>query len=75
MIGTLWNVKENADTTELLVRFHRHYRAGASADDALRLAQLEMLEGPELERSSAVAWAPFQAIGHASSPFQKQTRR
>lgn len=75
VIGTLWNVKENADTTELLVRFHRHYRDGASADDALRLAQLEMLEGPELERSSAVAWAPFQAIGHASSPFQKQTRR
>jgi CHAT domain-containing protein len=75
VIGTLWNVKDNADTTELLVRFHRHYRDGANADDALRLAQLEMLEGPELERSSAVAWAPFQAIGHASSPFQQHTRR
>lgn len=72
VIGTLWNVKENSETAELLVRFHRHYRDGRDADDALRLAQLDMLGDPDLARSSAVAWAPFQAIGYASSPFPKQ---
>jgi len=75
VVGTLWNVKENSETAELVVRFHRHYRNGADADDALRLAQLEMLGDPELERNSAAAWAPFQAIGHASSPFRKDIRR
>jgi CHAT domain-containing protein len=75
VIGTLWNVKENSETAELLVRFHRHYRNGADADDALRQAQLEMLGDPELERNSAVAWSPFQAIGHASSPFKQDIRR
>lgn len=75
VVGTLWNVRENSETAELLVRFHRHYRNGRDADDALRQAQVEMLEDPELARSSAVVWAPFQAIGHASSPFQPQSRR
>lgn len=75
VVGTLWNVMENDETAELLVRFHRHYRDGQAADDALRLAQLEMLGDPDLARSSAVAWAPFQVIGHASSPFAEPGRR
>ncbi|MGZ5432663.1 MAG: CHAT domain-containing protein, partial [Thermoanaerobaculia bacterium] len=75
IIGTLWNVRESSETSELLVRFHHHYRNGRDADDALRLAQLEMLGDPDLARSSAVAWAPFQATGYASSPFAQHTRR
>ena len=70
IIGTLWNVGENSATAELLVRFHRHYRQGHDAADALRLAQREMLNDPDLERRSVIAWAPFQMVGYASSPFR-----
>ncbi|MEA2465476.1 MAG: hypothetical protein QOJ98_3223, partial [Acidobacteriota bacterium] len=69
VVGTLWNVSDSAATEELLVRFHQHYRDGEDAASALRLAQLEMLEDPDLEFHSAIAWAPFQMIGAASSPF------
>lgn len=75
VVGALWNVSESSATAELFTRFHRHYRDGRDADEALRLAQLEMLGDPELARNSAVAWAPFQATGHASSPFTAHTRR
>ncbi|HEV8433879.1 MAG TPA: CHAT domain-containing protein, partial [Thermoanaerobaculia bacterium] len=69
VVGTLWNIGENSATAELLVRFHRHYREGHDAADALRLAENEMLKDPDLERSSVLAWAPFQMVGYASSPF------
>ena len=69
VVGTLWNIGENSATAELLVRFHRHYREGHDAADALRLAQLEMLRSGDLEWSSAIAWAPFQMVGYTSSPF------
>jgi CHAT domain-containing protein len=69
VVGTLWDVSDQATTEELLVRFHQHYREGYDADEALRLAQVEMLEDPDLGRRSPWAWAPFQLIGYASSPF------
>jgi CHAT domain-containing protein len=78
VMGTLWKVDDNAATAELLVRFHQHYRDGIDADEALRLAQVAMLEDPDLGRSSPRVWAPFQMIGHASSPFAPpiaETRR
>jgi len=71
VVGTLWNVGENSATAEVLVRFHQHYREGHDAAEALRLAQCDMLGDPDLERSSVVAWAPFQMVGYASSPFPK----
>jgi len=70
IVGTLWNVGENSATAELLVRFHRHYREGHDAAGALSLAQREMLNDPDLERRSVIAWAPFQMVGYASSPFR-----
>lgn len=75
VIGTLWNVGENAATEELLVRFHQHYREGKDADRALQLAQVSMLEDPDLGRSAPFAWAPFQMIGYASSPFPVSEKR
>lgn len=71
VVGTLWNVGANSATEQLVVRFHQHYREGRDAGDALRLAQLDMLHDTDLERSSVVAWAPFQMVGFASSPFLK----
>jgi CHAT domain-containing protein len=69
IVGALWNVDDNPAPVEVLVRFHRNYRDGADADEALRRAQLEMIEDDDLARKSPRAWAAFQMIGHASSPF------
>jgi CHAT domain-containing protein len=70
VVGTLWNV-EDATAEDLLVSFHQHYREGYDAAVALQRAQIGLLTknnhnpGPE----PVFAWAPFQVIGHASSPF------
>jgi CHAT domain-containing protein len=70
VIGTLWNV-EDATAEDLLVSFHRHYREGKDAAVALQLAQIGLLtktnNKPGLR--PVFAWAPFQVIGHSSSPF------
>jgi CHAT domain-containing protein len=70
VIGTLWNV-EDATAEDLLVSFHRHYREGHDAAVALQLAQIGLLtktnNNPGLK--PVLAWAPFQVIGHSSSPF------
>lgn len=66
VIGTLWDI-DDATSAELMVSFHRHYRQGDAAI-ALQRAQVEMLtEKPGI--APAMTWAPFQVIGHASSPF------
>jgi CHAT domain-containing protein len=62
VVGSLWDVGE-APTRELLVELHRHFTAGEDAETALRAAQLDLSR-----RRPALAWAPFQVIGHASSP-------
>ncbi|HEX3579238.1 MAG TPA: CHAT domain-containing protein [Thermoanaerobaculia bacterium] len=70
VVGTLWNV-EDATAEDLLVSFHRHYREGHDAAVALQRAQIGLLtktnNNPGLR--PVFAWAPFQVIGHASSPF------
>ena len=73
-VGSLWNVKDSDETRELLVRFHKHYRDGYDADAALQLAQLDMLNHPARLFHSPAAWASFQVIGYASSPFRAEKR-
>jgi len=68
VVGTLWNIHD-ATVEELLVSFHRHYRQGSDAAEALRAAQVELLRKKNPGLRSVLAWAPFQVIGHASSPF------
>lgn len=68
VIGTLWNVRD-VPSEELFVVFHRHYRNGEDADAALRLAQIDLMHRKETALRSVLAWAPFQVVGHASSPF------
>jgi CHAT domain-containing protein len=71
VIGTLWNV-EDATAEELLLSFHRHYREGHDAAVALQLAQTGLLMNKNNNNAglrSVLAWAPFQVIGHGSSPF------
>jgi len=68
VIGALWDI-DDATAYRLLVSFHRHYRQGSDAATALRDAQLEMLRSSDPALRSGRFWAPFQAIGYASSPF------
>jgi CHAT domain-containing protein len=77
VIGSLWNVGDVL-SEELLLEFHRHYREGYDAASALRLAQLDLLKNENPGLRSVLAWAPFQVIGHSSSPFppsDQKTRR
>lgn len=71
VIGSLWDV-EDATAEELLVSFHRHYRQGSDAAVAMQAAQLDLLRNKNPGLRSVLAWAPFQVIGHASSPFAVQ---
>jgi CHAT domain-containing protein len=68
VIGSLWDV-EDATAEELLVSFHRHYRQGSDAAVAMQSAQLDLLRNKNPGLRSVFAWAPFQVIGHASSPY------
>jgi CHAT domain-containing protein len=68
VIGSLWSV-EDATAEELLVSFHQHYRQGEDAATALQSAQLDFLRSRNPGFRSVLAWAPFQVIGHTSSPY------
>jgi CHAT domain-containing protein/tetratricopeptide (TPR) repeat protein len=67
VIGSLWDVGD-ATAEELLVSFHRRYEQEGDAAEALRSAQLAMLGSNNPGLQSVLAWAPFQVIGHTSSP-------
>lgn len=68
VVGALSDI-DDATAAKLLVSFHRRYRDGKDAAEALREAQLEMLRSRTPGENLAYVWAPFQAIGQASSPF------
>jgi CHAT domain-containing protein len=65
VVGSLWDVKD-ASTKQLMVSFHCHYRHGDDVAVALRKAQLVMLRN-----EPARAWAAFQVVGHAASPYPR----
>jgi tetratricopeptide (TPR) repeat protein len=67
VLGTLWDVND-ATARPVLVSFHRHFQMGSDAAKALREAQLELL-GSDSALKRAVFWAPYQVIGHATSPY------
>lgn len=74
VMGTLWDV-EDATAERLSVSFHRHYGQSKDAAEALRAAQLEMLGSGNRGLQSLLTWAPFQVIGHASSPSESTQQR
>ena len=63
VVGTLWDVND-ATSKDLLVSLHCHYRHGDDVAVALRAAQLERLRTDPL-----TAWAAFQVVGYAGSPY------
>jgi len=74
VMGTLWDV-EDATAEPLSVSFHRRYEQGSDAAMALQAAQREMLRNGNRGLRSILAWAPFQVIGHGSSPFESTQKR
>ncbi len=62
VLSALWRV-DDAATSELMIRFYRHLTAGTPKADALRLAQVELIESPELGYTAPVYWAGFQLTG------------
>ncbi|HEX6899892.1 MAG TPA: CHAT domain-containing tetratricopeptide repeat protein [Thermoanaerobaculia bacterium] len=73
VIASLWSVQDQA-TSELMIRFYKHLRAGRPKDEALRQAQIELIRGPIevvnekgektlLDASAPYYWAGFQVYG------------
>lgn len=55
-----WKV-DSASNTDLMVDFHRRFRAGASAAESLRQASIALAKNPEYRHP--FYWAPFVVIG------------
>lgn len=73
VIASLWEV-DSAATSELMVKFHQHYRQGKSEPEALRLAQRELLRDARLGFRHPHYWASFVAFGGAAPlPPAKET--
>lgn len=60
VIATLWNISDDA-TPPLIEKFYDHLLAGASAADALRTAQVDMLRDPKFKAPRY--WAAFFLTG------------
>ncbi len=68
VLAALWNVADET-TAALMRRFYGYLRDGATKDEALRRAQVELLRGEELHQLPDVDsrhpffWASFQVTG------------
>jgi CHAT domain-containing protein/Flp pilus assembly protein TadD len=60
VLASLWKV-EDASTAALMTGFYKHLKAGRPKDEALRLAQLDMVRSARY--SSPRDWAAFQVSG------------
>jgi CHAT domain-containing protein len=67
IVASLWPVESQA-TAELMISFHRHRRQdGGSTAEALRRAQLEMMQSADTRNQNPYYWASFVAIGGYTS--------
>jgi CHAT domain-containing protein len=69
VMGSLWAIND-ATSKRVMVEFHQNYRSGLDAASALQQAQLHFLR-QENATFPVLAWAPFQVVGFASSPFPR----
>lgn len=63
VVGTVSEVDDDA-ATAMSVAFHRELRNGSSAVEALRQAQLSIMDATRASPRPLSAWASFQAFGH-----------
>ncbi len=64
VLASLWQVEDLA-TAELMQRFYRHLVAGADMDEALALAQRELISNPDT--AHPFYWAGFQLLGRGGA--------
>lgn len=73
VMASLWKISDRT-TAELMVRFYKHLKAGLPKDEALRAAQMELIQGPiriknekgeeeVVDASAPYYWAAFQIYG------------
>ena len=60
VLASLWKVEDKA-TAELMRRFYGYLKAGKTKDEALRLAQIDLLRSAEFSRPRD--WAAFELNG------------
>jgi CHAT domain-containing protein/Tfp pilus assembly protein PilF len=60
ILASLWKVDDQS-TAELMKRLYTYLKAGKTKDEALRLAQLDLIHSPSL--AAPFHWAAFQLIG------------
>jgi CHAT domain-containing protein len=65
VMGTLWKVHDQS-SLELATRFYRNRRAGQTASQALRNAQLSFLNGNNSDWRLPYYWAGFVLIGEVN---------
>jgi CHAT domain-containing protein len=67
VVASLWSVDSQA-TMELMVKLHKYRRQDKlTTAEALRRAQLEMLNGSQPRYQRPYYWAAFMAIGGKTS--------
>ena len=63
VVASLWPIETNS-ANELMIEFHRlRKREGQSTVEALRAAQLKLIDGPNSDYRDPYFWAPFTVIG------------
>ncbi|MGH9839999.1 MAG: CHAT domain-containing protein [Blastocatellia bacterium] len=63
VVASLWPVDSSA-TAELMINFHKYRKqSGRSTAEALRYAQLDMINKPQQRNHHPYYWAPFILIG------------
>jgi CHAT domain-containing protein len=61
VVGALWNANDQA-AAQMLPDFHRRYLASGNAAEALRRAQLAMLQSADPLKKKPDSWAVFQVV-------------
>jgi CHAT domain-containing protein len=62
VLASLWSVAD-ASTAELMRRFYGYLQQGKSKDEALRLAQVDLIHAPDKRFAHPFYWAAFQLHG------------
>lgn len=60
VVGTLWDLPDDAASADMMVRFHDELRRGGDPISALRIAQLAMLKSSDPQRQAPSRWSTFQ---------------
>ena len=62
VLATMWEI-EDAPSSNLLTAFHRQIAAGRPPEEALRDAQVALIEGSDAALRAPRSWAAFQIAG------------